>query len=73
MSSKEINRLVNSKDSEIENLKKRIESSELELTRVRNHSESVQRKLNDRDLEVKRTNDEYDHIKTKNETLQKVI
>jgi len=33
----------------------------------------VQRKLNDRDLEVKRTNDEYDHIKTKNETLQKVI
>jgi len=68
-----VGRLVASKDSEIANLNKRIDACEGELSRLRSLNDSTQRKLSDREIELKRSNEEYEHVKSKNETLQKVI
>jgi len=72
-SSKESNRLISSKENEIDNLNKRILNSEEEITRLRKEKDDLNMRLSEKDLKEKRIHDENEHNKSRNETMQKVI
>lgn len=58
ISIKDQNRLVHSKESEIDNFNKRIEFLTTENTRLNNNVNKLNLKLDEKDIEIKRISDE---------------
>jgi chromosome segregation ATPase len=73
VNSKDTHLLISSKDAEIGSLNKRVVSLEAENTRMQRTIDELNKKCDDRQHETKKINDDYEHVKLKNETMQKVI
>lgn len=65
--------MVSSKENEIVNLNKRIDNLEAEVSRTRLELEAANRRVTEKTMDLKRTQEDYDALKARNETMQKVI
>lgn len=73
VNSKDTHLLISSKDAEIGSLNKRLIGVESENTRMQRTIDELNKKYDDKQHEIKKIHDDYDHVKLKNETMQKVI